>query len=321
MSVSRLHGLCVLICWLLAAPALAWEPFRSQNGEVLKGNDHLAKGQVPEAIAAYDAAAKRLPNEPGVHLDRGLALLKAGKLPEAREALRLATQAGVDARASAHEQDQAGELRGKAHYNLGLAFLREADEAAKQENHGEAQKLLREAVDAFKSSLRASPKNRDAAWNLELTRRRLLEQEKKQQEKKQQEDEKKKQDEQQKKEQDEQQKQEGQDGRDDSNPDDKQQQDQAGDAGQPQAEPDAGGDPQGEPNAGPDAGAPQPQQQPEPDRDPQPEPREGEARPQPAMPEHMQKALDALEDSEENLQKHRAAQRARQRPRRVEKDW
>lgn len=306
-SALRTYGLWLLLGSLLAAPARAWEPFRSQNSEVLQGNEHLAKGQVPEAIAAYDAAAKRLPNEPGVHLDRGLALLKAGKLPEAREALRLATQGGQDA-----------ELRGKAHYNLGLAFLREADQNAQQENHGEAQKLLREAADAFKSSLRASPKNRDAAWNLELARRRLLEQEKKQQEKRQQEDEKKKQEEEQK-EQDEEQKQEGQDGQNDS--DSERDPQQGGDAGQPQAEPDAGDHGQGEPDAEQDAGAPQPPRQPEQDPDPAREPSEGEARPQPAMPEHMQKALDALEDGEESLQKHRAATRARQRPRRVEKDW
>jgi hypothetical protein len=35
----------------------------------------------------------------------------------------------------------------------------------------------------------------------------------------------------------------------------------------------------------------------------------------------MKKALDALEDSNENLQKHQAAQRARQQPQRVQKDW
>lgn len=309
--MSSMFSLCLLIGgWLLAAPALAWEPFRSQNGEVLQGNEHLAKGQVPEAIAAYDAAAKRLPNEPGVHLDRGLALLKAGKLPEAREALRLASQGGQDA-----------ELRGKAHYNLGLAFLREADAAAQQENHAEAQKQLREAADAFKSSLRASPKNRDAAWNLELTRRRLIEQEKKQQEKKQQEEEKKKQDEEKKKQDDQQQKQDGQDGQDgEKEPDPNQQ--QADDAGQNQGEPDAGGEQPSDPSGEPDAGAPAPREQPEPDPSQQQEAqREGADRPQPAMPEHMQKALDALEDGEENLQKHRAAQRARQRPRRVEKDW
>jgi hypothetical protein len=39
------------------------------------------------------------------------------------------------------------------------------------------------------------------------------------------------------------------------------------------------------------------------------------------MPEHMRKALDALEAGEENLEKHRAQLRARQRPRRIEKDW
>jgi Ca-activated chloride channel family protein len=300
-------GALLASCWLISGSALAWEPFRSQNSEVLEGNEHLAKGQLPEAITAYEAAAKRLPNEPGVHLDRGLALLKAGKLPQAREALRLATQGSPDA-----------ELRGKANYNLGLAFLREADAAGKQENTDEAQKLLREAADAFKSSLRASPKNRDAAWNLELTRRRLLDLEKKQQEKKQQDQEKKKQD--QEKKQQEQQKQDGQDDQNgDQEPSDEDQP-QSSDAGQQPPEADAG-EPD-DPEKEKDAAAPEPEQQqaePKPN-DPQQAPQQADGAGK-ALPEHMEKALDALEDSEENLQKHRAAQRARQRPRRIEKDW
>lgn len=309
MIAARLaqSGALLVSCWLISGSARAWEPFRSQNSEVLEGNEHLAKGQLPEAITAYEAAAKRLPNEPGVHLDRGLALLKAGKLPQARDALRMATQGSPDAA-----------LRGQANYNLGLAFLREADAAGKQENTDEAQKLLREAADAFKSSLRASPKNRDAAWNLELTRRRLLDLEKKQQEKKQQDEEKKKQDEEKKKQ--EQQKQDGQDDQNgDQEPADKDQP-ESSDAGQPPPEADAGAGEPDEPEKEKDPPAPEQQQDEPKPNDPKPAPREADGTGK-ALPEHMQKALDALEDGEENLQKHRAAQRARQRPRRVEKDW
>ena len=42
-------------------------------------------------------------------------------------------------------------------------------------------RLLREAADAFRRSLRARPGNRDAAWNLELALRRIREQEEQQQ--------------------------------------------------------------------------------------------------------------------------------------------
>jgi Ca-activated chloride channel family protein len=307
MNTVRTALVLAAACAFLGArPALAWEPFRSQNGEVVQGNEHLAKGQLPEAISAYDAAAKRLPNEPGVHLDRGIALLKAGKLPEARDALRLSTQGGQD-----------GELRGKAHYNLGLTFLREADAAGKQENTSEAQKLVREAVDAFKSSLRASPKNRDAAWNLELSRRRLVELEKKQQEK--QDQDKKKQEQEQQEDKPKQEQQDGEQGQDDK---DNPRPDQDGGAGEQPSEQDKDQQPD-QPDGEKDGGGASAQpDQPDPQQEkPQPSQQAPDGRPQQAMPEHMQKALDALEDSEENLQKHRAAMRARQRPRRVEKDW
>lgn len=306
---KRALGCALVLAALLALgtppKARAWEPFRSANADVEKGNAELEKGQLDKAIAAYNDAAKRLPQEPGVHLDRGIALLKSGKLAEARNALQLATQ-GTPPR----------EVRAKAQYNLGLSFLQEADAAAKQEDLEGAQKLVREASDAFKSSLRAGPGNRDAAWNYELAKRRQVELEKKQQEKK---DQEKKKDEEQKKQEQDQQQDQDQDQKGDGDAsDDKQKQD-------PSAQPDAGAPPGGE-----DAGQPEPKgedggQAKQPEPKPEPEPKDQE-QPKPSqgqqqLPEHMQKALDALEDNNDNLQKHQAAQRARQRPQRVEKDW
>ena len=291
------------------SPALAWDPFRSENDEVREGNAQLEQKQLDKAIAAYTAAAKRLPNEAGVHLDRGIALLQAGKSSEAREALRIATQQGT----------ASPEVRGKAHYNLGLAFMKDADTLAKEENLEEAQKLLRESADAFKSSLRASPKNRDAAWNLELAKRRLVDLDKKQQEKKEQQ---KKDDEEKKKNEENKDDKDKQDGDKNDQEGDEQKKDDGENKDAP--EEDAGvpkddGADAGTPEA-PDAGADKPDQKPEPEEK-QDESQEAPDKASPALPQHMQNALDALENSEENLQKHRAAMRARQRPRRIEKDW
>src|SRR5687767_15000273 len=72
------------------APGFAW--LRSENRHVREGNEKLKAGDAKAALAAYDRAARELPSEGGVHLDRGLALLKSGELAPAREALRLATQ-------------------------------------------------------------------------------------------------------------------------------------------------------------------------------------------------------------------------------------
>lgn len=302
-----------LLLLVLPSVAQAWEPFRSESRDVARGNEHLQKGQYDEALEAYETAARKLPQEPAVQLNRGLALMGKGKLDEAREAFRASTQGNASP-----------ELRAQGNYDLGLAFLAQADATAKANDLEGAQKQLREAVDAFKSSLRAQPKNRDAAWNLELARRRLVEVEKKQEEQKKQDEEKKK-DEDQKKKQDEEKKQ-----------DPSQNQ---GDAGTPEPKSD-------EPDA-PKEGDQQPDTQKPPEQDPKEgkdgakqdeqakqegAPKEAEQtkdqpgnqaedKPERAMPEHMQRALDSLEASEENLEKHRAQARARQRPRRVEKDW
>ncbi len=288
----------------IANVARAWEPFRSESGAVSRGNQELGKGQAKEALAAYDEAARALPADPGVQLDRGLALLALGKLGEAREALRRAGSGGGPK-----------ELRAAALYDLGLAFMKEAELAAKAEDLDGAKKQLEEAVDAFKGSLRAHPNQRDAAWNLELAKRRLKDVQQKREEKQKKDEEQKKQK------------------RDDQNQDSKQPKPDGQDGGAQAPQPDAGaperGD-AGQPNENdgtgePDAGAP-----------PQPEAKSSESdagsqtpeptpqtpsQPPNALPEHMERALDALESNEHNLEKYRARQRARAQPRRIEKDW
>lgn len=285
-----------LIALAYAPPVRAWELFRSESSDVERGNEHLAKGQHKEALAAYDEAARELPDDPGVQLDRGLALLGAGKLGEAREAFR---------RAAAGNAPK--ELRAKALYNMGLTFLKDGEQASQAEDLDGARKLFEESVEAFKGSLRAQPGNKDASWNFEIAKRRLADVKKKQEEKQQ--EEKKKQDEQKK-----------------QDPQDKDQQDPqgGGDAGTQQPKPEDGGaeQPDGGSQAQPDegqrdAGAPEPQGN---DGGAAPSPSQPEPDPN-ALPEHMERALDALEAGEENLEKQRAKQRARSRPRKVEKDW
>jgi len=308
-------ALLVLCAWLDARPALAWELFRSESSAVERGNEFLAKGQHEEALKAYDEAARELPNDPAVQLDRGLALQSLGKLGEAREAFRRAGSAASPK-----------EIRGPALYDLGLAFMQEADMAGKAEDLDGAKKLLEESVDAFRGSLRALPNNHDAAWNLELAKRRIVETQKKQEEKKQQDEDKKK-DDQNKDDQNKDDKNKDDQNKDDKNKDDPQPDagaENPGDGGSPnqndgQGEPDAGAPPQPEPQQA-DAGPPKPPEQPEeePPDEPQAEPQKQEPN---ALPEHMKRALDALESGEENLEKLRAKQRARSRPRRIDKDW
>ncbi|MET0342929.1 MAG: tetratricopeptide repeat protein [Polyangiales bacterium] len=293
-----------------ATPVHAWELFKSESDSVAEGNAHLAKKQFQEALDAYDRAARELPDDPGVQLDRGLALLGLGKFGDAREAFRRGAQGNAPP-----------EVRGPSLYNLGGTFMQEAQQAAEAEDFDGANKLLTEGIDALKGALRAQPGSAEAAWNLEIAKRRLVDVQKKQEEKKKQEEEEKK-------------KQPPQDGGtpqpgDGGSPnqgdggDDQKQPDPGdqGDGGQKPDEPDEPDAGAGEPDAGDAGGTPPPQPGEEdasaPSEPPPAEPQKGDK----AMPEHMQRALDALEANEENLEKQRARQRARSQRRRIEKDW
>ncbi|HEX4355319.1 MAG TPA: tetratricopeptide repeat protein, partial [Polyangiales bacterium] len=131
--------------WLaLLQPVAAELPsfLRSENSRVNEGNEQLGKGDAKSALESYNRASHELPDASGVQLDRGLALLKQGDLPKAREALLSATQPSAPT-----------EVRADAYEDLSLAFYREADSLAGQNNHKDAQKAFRESVDAAKRSL------------------------------------------------------------------------------------------------------------------------------------------------------------------------
>ncbi|UJR80224.1 hypothetical protein [Sandaracinus amylolyticus] len=311
----------------MPARASAWELFRSENGDVREGNERLAAGDHAGALAAYDRAARVLPGEAGVHLDRGLALLAAGQLDPAREALRLAT-----------EPPASREIRAAAHYNLGLAFYQQADAAAGEENHEEAQRLFREAADAFRSSLRQVPGNRDAGWNLELALRRIREQEEQQQQQEEQEQQDQ-QDQEQQDQQDQQQDQQDQQQQDQQDQQDQQQQDQQDQQQdqQDQQQDQQDSQQQDQQDESSDSGERDDQQQQD-QQDSQQQPGEspeGQREDQPSgeseseasgaqersLPPDMERVLDALQDGEENLERSMARARGQREQRRVERDW
>ncbi|MDD9971279.1 MAG: tetratricopeptide repeat protein [Myxococcales bacterium] len=271
-------------------PEEAWAWLRSENDHVNEGNAQMASGDPKGAQAAYEEAAKELPSSGGVHLNRGLALLAQGDLANAREALQLATQ--PPARAG---------VRAAGYYNLGNAFYKEADQLAGQQEHQQAQQLFREAVDAYKQALRLSPGDQSAVWNLELAARRLTEEQQKQEQKDKENQDEQNQDENKDKDKDQQQ---GDQQQNDQQKSDKQDSDK-----QDSQEPGQDEKKQDEPKQDP----------------PKPEQDEGQKDPpdaQPApQPSDVDRALDALQDGEENLERHRARQRAASQRRRPEKDW
>jgi hypothetical protein len=280
-----------LLLALFAAPGLAhaeaWSWLRSENRNVREGNERLQAGDTKAATAAYDKAARELPSEGGVHLDRGLALLKAGDLGKARDALRLGTQPPA-----------AAPVRADAYYDLGIAFYKEADARAGENKHDEAQQLFREAADAFKQSLRLRPGDRNTGWNYELAARRIREQEEQQKK----DDEKKKQEQQ----------------KDDQKKDDQQKNDQSSDQQkQDQQKQDQAKNDQKQDQQKQDQ---QKQDQQKQDQQKQDQPQQAQQQPEQARPE-VDRALDALQDSEENLERMRALNRAARERRKPEKDW
>ena len=319
---SVLALLALVFCVGASAEARAWEPFRRENPEVARGNRALERGDSKAALEAYDAAASRLPESAGLQLNRGLAMLAAGKLPDARKALLKATEPPASA-----------SLRSAAYYNLGVAFFREGETLADQNDAQGAQRSFHEAVDSFKRALRAKPGERDAAWNLEVARRRLQEEREKQEK---QEREKQEQ-EQQEREQQEQQDQDGQDPSQDGeepSPDGQEPsqkgQDPSPDPGQAEqdepepAQQDSGDGPEASKGAEeepkPDDSQPDSSK---PDREPGPEGPQGASDdgPSSALPEHGRRLLDHLQEGEESYQQLRARTRGAREKRRVEKDW
>jgi Ca-activated chloride channel homolog len=292
------------------AHALGFEWLRSENDDVTEGNERLKAGDAKAALGAYERAARQLPAEAGVHLNRGLALLAGGELGKARDALRLAVQPPAS-----------NAVRADAYHDLGIGFYREADARAAENKHDEAQQLFREAADSFKHALRLRPGERDTAWNYELAKRRVTEQQDAQKQQEQKKQDEQKQDEQ------------------------KQDEQQADNQEAQQNQPDGG---QGDPPE--DSQQPQDEQSQKPEQSPAQEPqqkdtpqqqaenqkkpadegqadeRAPEAQPDPQAPDaklspEVARALDALEDGEENLERVRALNRAARERRAPEKDW
>jgi cobalamin biosynthesis protein CobT len=269
------------------------EWLRKRNSDVDSGNDALNKGDAKGALEAYNKAARALPEAPGLQLDRGIALLKQGEYAKSRESLLSATVPNASA-----------DVRADAYHNLALSFYREADGMAGQNQHGDAQKLFREAVDAAKRSLHLRPADPNTAWNLELAGRRMREEEQK----------KKEEDEQKKNEQKDKDKQnQDQQNQDQQNQDqDQQKQDDQQDQKQDQKQ-----DDQQKPESDKNK---QDQNQTKPDQDPKADQPQEQA-PQQELPREAEQALDSLENNEENFERHRARQRANRERRAPEKDW
>ena len=152
--LSPLVPLLPLLPLLSLWPFLvAFEPLKSSNKDIERGNEQMKAGKAEEALGAYDKAVAKLPNDPAAHFDRGTALFALSRFDEAGQEFLRATEA------------KDGALKASAFYNLGNAFFKKDK--------------FKEAVEAYKRVLALDPREARAKWNLELALKRQKEEEKK----------------------------------------------------------------------------------------------------------------------------------------------
>ncbi|MEZ4408130.1 MAG: tetratricopeptide repeat protein [Polyangiales bacterium] len=154
--------------------AWAWPPRDEVDPRVARGNAAYARRAFPEALQDYEAAPGDGARNVGVHRNRGIARFRialppgdGGVLPELerdaavpegwsrmQDELRNAARGGDGVAV----EDIPAMVRARAQYDLGNTHF--------------ARHEWREAIDAYKEALRLRPGWVDAAWNMELARRR-----------------------------------------------------------------------------------------------------------------------------------------------------
>jgi Ca-activated chloride channel family protein len=131
----------VLLPLLLGA-----SPLMREQPDVRAGNERLVQGDAAGALERYQSAERTVGPRPELDYDRGIALLRQGKSPEALAALRRAAEQGD------------GPLASRALQNAGGAL----DAAGDRDG----------AIRSFADALARDPSNEDARFNLEVLLRR-----------------------------------------------------------------------------------------------------------------------------------------------------
>jgi Ca-activated chloride channel homolog len=137
-----------------AAVALLLLVPRAVHAQGESDGDRLYRAaRYADAAAAYQRAIQSNADSPRLEYNLGTALMAAGQLDEATSALERAASSAPSP-----------ELRYRALYNVGLAYLRQARDA----KQGEAAAAFASSVEAYKRALQMRPADRDAKWNYEL---------------------------------------------------------------------------------------------------------------------------------------------------------
>lgn len=134
-----------------------WVAWSAERRSMERANRLQRQGQVQEAAALYEARALSDPADPELRYNLGTALTALDD-PDARIELERATPTGPT------------EVRGRAHYNIGLVELRSAIDAAEPDS---ARAGAAAAIEANRAALRLRPGDPDTKWNLAMALRLL----------------------------------------------------------------------------------------------------------------------------------------------------
>jgi Ca-activated chloride channel family protein len=154
-TLARRGGQTSAVVLLLAAAVLGASPLGAQGPTLRDALAAQRAGRTAEAVAAYRRMVSAGDRRPVVLYNLGTALLAADSLDGAVDALERALFTSDS------------ELRTRARYNLGLAYLRRG-----LRGEGEARSAaLSNARRAFRNVLLERPGDPDAQWNYELALR------------------------------------------------------------------------------------------------------------------------------------------------------
>ncbi|MCB9557268.1 MAG: tetratricopeptide repeat protein [Deltaproteobacteria bacterium] len=283
-----------LVCCVLALSG--FELLRSENSDVVRGNREMAAKKYEQALAAYEAAQKDLPQDDGVAYNRGVALYKLGRWDDAAKALSQASRSADDS------------LRQRAFYNLGNVQFQK--------------KAYADAAASYQQALRLNPADAAAKWNLELALRELEKEEKKKKQDQQKQDQQKQDQQKQDQQKQDQQKQDQQ--KQDQQKQDQQKQDQQKQDQQKQDQQKQDQQKQDQQKQDQQKQGQQKQDQQKQDQQKQDQQKQGQQKqqqPQKALPQGLKQTLDALDRNDRDLQKRRLLMRHRGQRRPPRQDW
>ncbi len=124
----------------------------TERAQLVKGQQLYDKGQYKEAFLAWDNVLKQQGGAP-VQFNAANALYRMRQYSDAAKAWRQAINA----------DDQ---LREDGYFNIGNAFVRDAEDANLLSDH------LTHAIEAYEAALQIDPNDKDAKWNLEIALRK-----------------------------------------------------------------------------------------------------------------------------------------------------